>query len=127
MDSNDSEEKGGKNEVDLRGKALSYQNYQNLLARMIMPPHHGAGLTPSHEIWEALDDWYSKITIQLQGDNTNTNNLGLIFNLAEYDADEIAEIISLLSSLYQSVGGDALEIKTMGVYELTSKNILELV
>jgi hypothetical protein len=116
MDSNDSEEKDGKNELNPR-KALN-------IDLLLMTHHHGEHSKYPHEIWESFRNKFYSL-LELQDDNTN--NLGLIFNLAEYDADEIAEIIGLLSSLYQSVGGDALEIKTMGVYELTSKNILELV
>jgi hypothetical protein len=55
------------------------------------------------------------------------NSLPLLFNTAEYSASEISDIIALLSELYQSVGGDVLEIKSIDTHTFITTNNPELV
>jgi DNA repair ATPase RecN len=47
--------------------------------------------------------------------------LSLYFSLNEYGEEEITEIISLLSDLYKSVGGDELEIKSIQTFEFVNQ------
>jgi hypothetical protein len=53
--------------------------------------------------------------------------LNLIFNLSEFDSEEIAGVISVLSDIYRSIGGDALEIKKIETFEFTNQFQPELI
>lgn len=47
------------------------------------------------------------------------SSLGLLFDTSEFTKEEITKIISLLSEMYESVGGDELEIVGTDYYEFT--------
>ncbi|NOT51253.1 MAG: 50S ribosomal protein L34 [Chitinophagaceae bacterium] len=49
---------------------------------------------------------------------SDSNNLVFTFNLSEFTSEEISGVISLFSDLYRSIGGDALEIKSVSVSQL---------
>ena len=53
------------------------------------------------------------------------SRLNFIFNLDEFDAEEISDIIALFSELYRSIGGDSLTIRNIETFEFI--NELELV
>lgn len=50
------------------------------------------------------------------GDPSRTNSLSLYFDADEFSAEEVAEFLIRLSSLYQEVGGDRLVIDTLGSF-----------
>ena len=58
-------------------------------------------------------------------DSNMTSGLNFIFNLDEFDAEEISDIIALFSELYRSIGGDSLTIRNIETFEFI--NELELV
>ncbi len=56
-------------------------------------------------------------------DQLNQDYLSLYFSLNEYNAEEISDIISHLSDVYHSIGGDHLVIK--GMQQLTPQNAMQ--
>lgn len=50
----------------------------------------------------------------------NKNDLTLYFDLNDFSKKEILDTLSLLSAIYQSIGGDGLEIKKMNTLEFES-------
>jgi len=80
-------------------------------------------LSPYQELGESSPVEKDYYVLKPEGQS----NLSLIFNLSEYDSEEITEIISVLSELYGTLGGDKLTIKSISTSELIPNLIPELV
>lgn len=85
--------------------------------------------------FESNDDLKIQTTLALQEvlrkelgiANTDTENINLLFDKQEITNEEIAEIILLFSKLYQSIGGDELEIKRSEILQLEGSSQFELI
>ena len=72
-----------------------------------------------HNDASSVEDFYSNYEVKAEGAGMKDgNNLTLLFDLEEYEKEEISHIIDLLSDLYRFVGGDRLTIKTINTLEL---------
>lgn len=86
----------------------------------------------SDRILEILEEylqigWQHKLMPNLENplhSFASDGNLKLYFDLEEFSKDEVVEVISLLSTIYQSIGGDKLEIKKMDTLEFVGTPIL---
>lgn len=70
---------------------------------------------------KSLEHWKRKKKQEVE--DFNKDHLTLYFDLDEFSKEEIVDVVALLSGIYESIGGDGLEIKKMDTFEFSESLI----